>query len=216
MTVQLQRVLWEVDVQRDFMLPGGALYVPGAEKLVPNIGKLVDLSRSGTAFVISSADQHAPDDPEFKTFPPHCVRATPGGELLPEASAANILRIPNEPTFSLPEDVFRYPQVLLEKQALDVFTNPNTNKLLERLPRDADFFVFGVVTEYCVQCAAKGLLDRRRRVAIVCDAIETLEKGAGDRTVADLASRGARLVSTAQAVAEIQNARHTLNRGAAD
>ena len=30
-------IFWEVDVQRDFMLPGGNLYVPGAEKLVPPI-----------------------------------------------------------------------------------------------------------------------------------------------------------------------------------
>ena len=26
-------IFWEVDVQADFMLPGGKLYVPGAEKI---------------------------------------------------------------------------------------------------------------------------------------------------------------------------------------
>ena len=30
-------VFWEVDTQKDFMLPGGNLYVPGAEQLLPNI-----------------------------------------------------------------------------------------------------------------------------------------------------------------------------------
>ena len=35
-------VFWEVDAQADFMLPGGKLYVPGAEKIIPNIQRLVD------------------------------------------------------------------------------------------------------------------------------------------------------------------------------
>ena len=37
-------VFWEVDAQRDFMLPGGALYVPGAEKILPNLKSLVDVA----------------------------------------------------------------------------------------------------------------------------------------------------------------------------
>ncbi len=38
-------ILWEVDTQADFMLPGGKLYVPGAEKLLPNIRRLTDAAR---------------------------------------------------------------------------------------------------------------------------------------------------------------------------
>jgi len=37
----------EVDVQADFMLPGGKLYVPGAEKLLLNIRRLTDAARRG-------------------------------------------------------------------------------------------------------------------------------------------------------------------------
>ena len=40
-------VFWEVDTQADFMLPGGKLYVPGAEKLLPNIRRLTDAARQG-------------------------------------------------------------------------------------------------------------------------------------------------------------------------
>ena len=188
------------------MLPGGALYVPGAEKLIPNIKRLVDLARAGSPFLISSACQHTPDDPEFKVFPPHCVRGTPGAQLIPEAALDNILRVPNDKSFSIPADLFSYGQVLLEKQVLDVFSNPNTAKIVDRLPAEAEFYVFGVVTEYCVQCASKGLLDRKRRVAIVGDAIETLKKAEGDKTVSELISNGARLVSTAQAISEFQSA----------
>ena len=41
-------IFWEVDVQRDFILPGGKLYVPGAEKLLPNIRRLTDAARRGS------------------------------------------------------------------------------------------------------------------------------------------------------------------------
>jgi nicotinamidase/pyrazinamidase len=186
------------------MLPGGALYVPGAEKLLPNIKRLVDLARKEAALLVSSACHHAPDDPEFELFPAHCVRGTPGAELVPEASTDKIMRIPSEQSFSFSHDLFTYQQVLLEKQVLDVFSNPNTERLVERLAADAEYLVFGVVTEHCVQFAAKGLLERKRRVRLVVDAIETLKKEEGEKTVLDLVSRGASLLSTSEAIAQIE------------
>jgi nicotinamidase/pyrazinamidase len=190
-------VLWAVDVQRDFMLPGGALYVPGAERLIPNLRKLVDVARAGRAFLVSSGCQHAPSDPEFNIFPPHCVRGTAGAELIFEARAEKLFTVPNDPHFALPDNLLDYQQVLLEKQTLDVFQNPHAEKIIERLPTNAEFIIFGVVTEYCVGCAARGLLDRKRHVSIVTDAIETLKKEVGEATISELAARGARLVSTA-------------------
>ena len=61
-------VLWEVDAQVDFMLPGGALYVPGAEKIIPNVKRLVDAAQDSHYPLISSADAHPPDDPEFQAL----------------------------------------------------------------------------------------------------------------------------------------------------
>src|SRR5436305_7913192 len=89
-------IFWEVDVQRDFMLPGGKLYVPGAEKLLPNIKRLTDAARAGKAFLVSHGCFHTPDDPEFQTFPAHCVKGTEGAEFVPEALTDRYARIPNE------------------------------------------------------------------------------------------------------------------------
>lgn len=183
------------------MLPGGKLYVPGAEKRIPQMKRLVEAAREGKAFLVSSADQHATDDPEFQRFPAHCVRGTSGAEILPELTAEKLLRIPNEEKFAVPGNLDDFQQVVIEKQTLDVFDNPNTEKLLARFPQEAEFVVFGVVTEFCVNLAAKGLLDRGRRVALVTDAIETIEPREGERTLRELARQGARLVTTDKAVA---------------
>jgi nicotinamidase/pyrazinamidase len=189
-------IFWEVDVQADFMLPGGKLYVPGAEKLLPNIRKLTDAARRGDVFLVSHGCFHPPDDPEFKQFPPHCLKGTPGAELVPEALTDDFVRVENKDGATLPVDFLKHQQIILEKQTLDVFETRNADVLVERLGSEAEFVVFGVVTEYCVSCAVKGLLQRKRRVAVVGDAIETLAPEAGEKTIQQLRSLGASLVTT--------------------
>jgi nicotinamidase/pyrazinamidase len=200
-------ILWEVDTQADFMLPGGKLYVPGAERLLSNIRRLVDPARRGRVFLVSHGCFHAKNDPEFKTFPPHCIKGTSGSAYVPEALAGKVLTVPNQPTAALPKDLLQYQQILLEKQTLDIFQSRHAEELLTRLPHEAEFVVFGVVTEYCVRLAAKGLLERGRRVFIVKDAIETLKAEDGERTAAELRALGAKFTSTDQALALLDSAR---------
>jgi nicotinamidase/pyrazinamidase len=200
-------IFWEVDVQADFMLPGGKLYAPGAEKLLPNIRKLTDAARRGEVFLVSHGDFHPANDPEFKQFPPHCLKGSPGAELLPEALTENYVRIENDPALKLPEDLSKYQQIVLEKQTLDIFQTHHANALVERLGSAAEFVVFGVVTEYCVSCAVKGLLERKRRVAVVRDAIETLVPEVGNKTLTELQSLGATLVTTDEILAKVAQTR---------
>jgi nicotinamidase/pyrazinamidase len=194
-------ILWAVDAQADFMLPGGKLYVPGAEKLLPNIRRLTDLARQGRIFLVSHGCYHAPADPEFKMFPPHCVKGTPGASYVADALTGNVAVIPNQPQASLPKDIFHHQQILLEKQTLDIFESRHAEELLNRLPRNSNFLVFGVVTEYCVRLAARGLLKRGRSVFIVEDAIETLKPEDGARAIAELKQLGANFLTTDAALA---------------
>jgi nicotinamidase/pyrazinamidase len=200
-------IFWEVDVQADFMLPGGKLYVPGAEKLLPNIRKLTDAARRGEVFLVSHGDFHPANDPEFKHFPPHCLKGTAGAELVPEALAENLVRVENDVNAKLPEDLFKYQQIILEKQTLDIFESHHASSLVKRLGNTAEFVVFGVVTEYCVSCAVKGLLKRKRRVTVVRDAIETLAPEVGNKTLAGLQSLGARLVTTDEILEKLTQTR---------
>jgi nicotinamidase/pyrazinamidase len=202
-------VFWDVDTQADFMLPGGKLYVPGAEKIVPNLRRLVDAARQGDVLLVSSADAHTPQDEEFRQWPPHCLVGTPGQKKIPETLTETPWVVPNRPGADLPANFDSVRQFILEKQKLDVFTNANTEAVLARLGAppvrpEVEFVVFGVVTEYCVRCAAAGLLERGRRVAIVTDAIQTLDPAVGRRTLEELTAKGGRLVTAEQALALVE------------
>jgi nicotinamidase/pyrazinamidase len=189
-------IFWEVDVQADFMLPGGKLYVPGAEKILPNIHKLTDAARRDEVFLVSHGCFHPANDPEFTQFPPHCLKGTPGAEFVPEAMAKTFVRVENVADAKVPSDLFRYQQIILEKQTLDVFRTLHAEELMSHLSTSAQYVVFGVVTEFCVSCAVKGLRERKRRVAVVSDAIETLASDTGNTAIEELKSLGATLVTT--------------------
>src|SRR6266700_6129282 len=90
-------IFWEVDPQADFMLPGGKLYVPGAERLLPNIQRLTDAAQQGQVLLVSHGCYHVKDDPEFSTFPPHCIKGTPGAGFVPEALTERVVTVANDP-----------------------------------------------------------------------------------------------------------------------
>jgi nicotinamidase/pyrazinamidase len=199
-------VLWEVDTQQDFMLPGGKLYVPGAEKIIPNIKRLVDEAREGRVLLISSACRHLPNDPEFEIFPRHCVRGTPGERIIPQGLAEKVHSVPNHGSAKLPSSILDNQQLILEKQTLDVFSNPHTEAIVNRLGEDTEYLVFGVVVEHCVYLAAKGLIGRGHKVSIVKDAVETLKGAEGQRSLDELKYLGATFISTEQAIAMVAGA----------
>src|SRR5258708_10491241 len=190
------RILWEVDAQAAFILPGGKVYVPGAEKLLPHIRKVTDGARRDEVFLVSHGCFHPADDPEFKQFPPHCLKGTAGAEFVPEALAEKFVRVENDDTAKLPEDLSKYQQIILEKQTLDIFESRHADQLLERLGNTAEFVVFGVVTEYCVSLAVKGLLKRKRRVGVGPAGVENFAPEGGENTVWGLRVLWARLVTT--------------------
>src|SRR5262249_21785779 len=153
-------------------------------------------------FIVSSSDAHAENDPEFQTFPPHCVKGTPGARIIPEGLTKDIVRVANNPAEQLPGDLFAHSQVVIEKQSFDVFDNTHTSEIVERLG-DAEYVVFGVVTEYCVRSAARGLLERGRKVSIVQEAVEALKPEAGAGALEELQRLGARLIGTNEALQKI-------------
>jgi len=171
-------VLWDVDTQVDFMLPDGKLYVPGAEETVPAMKRLVDAARAAGVVHVASADDHELTDAEISTepdflttYPPHCLRGTRGARKIPETEQEDPVPLALElvPDFSLEGREF-----LLLKKSFDVFTNPNTERMLDRLGPD-EIVVFGVATDVCDDAAIRGFLARGLRVRFVEDAARGLD-----------------------------------------
>jgi nicotinamidase/pyrazinamidase len=182
----MKTVFFDVDTQIDFLYPAGALYVPGAEKVVEQIAALNRFAASQQIPLVSTMDAHSEDDPEFKAWPPHCVVATTGQQK-PEATLlAKRVAIPNT---SADLDT-NAQQFLLEKQTFDCFTNVNLAGLLKHFAAER-YVVYGVVTEICVKLAAFGLLKTGKRVELVTDAVRSLNDAAcAEMTAAFLAAGG--------------------------
>jgi nicotinamidase/pyrazinamidase len=174
----VKTVFFDIDTQIDFMYPAGALYVPGAERIIPAVAEL----NRRAPLVISTMCAHAEDDPEFKLYPHHCVVSTigqskPAATLLDKSDAAR--------------------QVILEKQELDCFSNPRLAPLLEKLGAERAV-VYGVVTEICVRFAAFGLLKRGLRVEVVTDAIQALDDDAARKLFSEFQAAGGHLTTLAE------------------
>ncbi len=192
-------IFWDVDTQVDFLQPGGKLYVPGAEKILPNLGRLTRWAKERKILIVASADAHQKGDEEFAQYPPHCLAGTPGQKKVPETLLEKPTVIPNRPA-ALASNLPAAGQLILEKQKFDVFTNPNTEALLERLGRDVEITLYGVVTEICVAAAARGLLGRGYRLRLVRDAVQHLDESKARALLEEVERRGGRPVTTDEVV----------------
>lgn len=182
------RVLWDVDTQVDFMLPAGKLYVRGAEETIPAMARLVVAAREAGLVHIASADDHEltdteiSDDPDFRaTYPPHCLRGTRGARKIPETEQDDPVPIG---LGDFPERYLEGREFLMLKKHFDVFTNPNTDRLVARLGID-EVILFGVATDVCNDAAIRGLLEREVRIRFVEDAARGLDE---ERTAACIAA----------------------------
>ncbi len=159
----------DVDTQIDFVFPSGALYVPGAERILARVGELNREAAAAGHVLIATMDAHAEDDVEFQSWPHHCVAGTLG-QRKPDITLAPGARI-------------------IEKQTTDCFSNPQ----MEFLLRDkgiTDAVVYGVVTEICVLNATRGLLDRGIRVTVDRSAIRELSATSRDLFFEEVRARG--------------------------
>ena len=144
-----------IDMQNDFCRPDGKLYVGQmCAKTFPRIRALLDRSREAGVPVIYSQDWHGPDDPEFKTWPAHCVANTWGAEIVDELKPTARDR-------------------LVKKVTYDVFFRTEMEDLLKELGVDT-VIVTGTVSNICVMHAVAGASLRGYRVVVPIDCISAL------------------------------------------
>jgi nicotinamidase/pyrazinamidase len=186
-------VFLDIDTQRDFLDPGGALYVPGSVEILPNLRRLTDFAIDHKIPILATACSHHPDDPELTVFPAHCIAHTPGQARVPATARpfSVILDVEERLSGELP------PHLTLHKRELNVFSRADTEELVARYNRDSPtWVVYGVATDYCVREAVDELMQRHFKVAIVVDAIHAIDRSAEASLLSKFARGGALMTLT--------------------
>lgn len=130
-----------VDMLVDFIDKDGALYCgPTADKIVPFVRQKIEQAREGGDLVIYAADSHRPDDKEFEMFPKHCVKGTPGAQVIDELKPVRGDRI-------------------VRKTSLSAFYRTRLESILKE-KKIGSVAVVGVCTSICVMDTVGGLCYR--------------------------------------------------------
>jgi nicotinamidase/pyrazinamidase len=193
----MSTVFFDIDSQLDFLYPAGALFVPGAGRIVPAISRLNHFAASRGIPVVSTTDAHTEDDPEFAAWPPHCIAGTTGQHKAGPTLLERRVVVPNRECSLALEGA---QQIIVEKQTVDGFQAPNLERVVARLGAER-CVVYGVVTEICVRFAALGLLKLGKKVTVVTDAVETLAAEDSRRALEEIRSSGGLLASVSEIVA---------------
>jgi len=193
----MKTVFFDIDSQLDFLYPAGALYVPGAERVVPAIARLNWFAAEHGIAVVSTTDAHTEDDPEFKVWPHHCVAGTWGQQKAESTLLPKRVVIPNRPCDLAIQGA---QQIIVEKQTVDVFQAANLGRVVELLGAER-CVVYGVVTEICVLYAARGLRKAGKSVILVSDAIAALKQQDGAAAIEEICADGGEVTTVSGAMA---------------
>jgi nicotinamidase/pyrazinamidase len=204
-------LFYDVDTQRDFMLSGGALYVPGAEGILPALKRLTALAHRRGIRRICSMCRHFPSDRELArnggSWPDHCMDGTSGQLQVEETAPSDPCCLPSRAVgpAELEAALRHRGDLIIEKQDVNVLLgNANARALLARLARDYDdVVVYGVVTEVCVNHAVNAILEMGRTPYVVIDAIREIDPAAGAAALAAWSRAGVKTITCADLEASL-------------
>ncbi len=209
----VRTLFWDADTQVDFMAPSGAMYVPGAETIVPNLERLtfharrMGVERAGSVTHREPGDEGEPAPYGRERCPPHCVAGTPGAAKIPATAPENPLWVPSNP---IPCPVLAAQvrdhdgEVFLLKQRFDVFSNPNASTVLRALDPER-IVVYGVALDVSGRHAVEGFL--RLGVAeiwMVEDAAKAIRPEAALPLLDSWRRTGVRIATTDEVLAEVR------------
>ena len=143
-----------VDMQNDFVKPGGALVVETAAATIPAIQRLLALARAKGMKVFFTQDTHEEGDIEFPIWGPHVLRGTWGWQIVDELAP-------------------RPGERVIEKLRYDgFFGTPLDHEL--RLAGIQSVIVCGTVANICVLHTAGSAALRGYRVVLLINAISAI------------------------------------------
>jgi len=139
-----------IDMLEDFVT--GELKCERAEKIIPNIKKLVETARKKSIPVIYSNDAHLPTDFELKKWGKHAMKGTKGAEIISQLK-------PHK------------DDIVLEKRVYSGFFETGLDSVLRNLKVDT-LILTGLHTNMCVRHTAADAFFRGFKITIPKDATE--------------------------------------------
>ena len=147
-----------IDMLRGFLEEGCPLYCGAkAKRIVPNIQGLLERELAQGSKVFFLCDNHAPDDLEFKMFPPHCIAGTAESELIPELSS--------------------YQGEVIPKRRFSGFFETQLEEKLRQL-KPEKVIVCGVCTDICVLHTVANARNRDYQVEVPVDCVASFDERA--------------------------------------
>ena len=154
----MSNVVLVVDMLRGFLEEGYPLYCGDkARQIIPNIQALLEQELAQGAKVFFLCDHHAPDDPEFQMFPPHCLEGTAEAEVIPELADYE-------------------GEVIAKTRYSGFFGTPLEAKLKELKPRK--IIVCGICTNICVMHTVANARNRDYPVEVPVDGVASFDEKA--------------------------------------
>ncbi len=163
-----------IDMQNDFM-PGGALAISNADRIIPLINQLMEKFEH----VIATMDWHPADHVSFATWPQHCLEESEGVSLVKELHQEQI------------EKIFRKgmdPMV----DSYSAFFDTNLADYLKK-KKIQDLYFVGVATDFCVFHSLLDALELGFSATLVLDACMPIDSEGGEKAVAEMREKGARI-----------------------
>lgn len=153
----MSNVVIVVDMQRCFLEEGYPLFCGDkARQIIPNVQKLLAEEVAKGSTLLFTADTHDPDDKEFQMFPPHCVRGTPGVEIIPELSG------------------FVEKGTVIPKNRYSGFFGTDMEERLAKLAPEK-LIVCGVCTDICVMHSVADARNRDYAVEVPRDCVASFD-----------------------------------------
>ena len=167
------RILLDIESQKEFFTPGGSLYVPAAEAARRNIRRLFQWARASRIPVISTVLRVRMGD--VGPYGPAPLEGSPQEQKIPGTILPSRINLGLLNSTDLPDGLFTaHQQVIVEKRDTDIFAHARLERLITEIGR-ATFVLCGAGLSYGLVQAAVGLRSRGFPVIAAADAILPIE-----------------------------------------
>ena len=161
-----------VDMQRDFLEPGGfgeslGNNVQRLRDIIPNISNLIRIFRRASLCIVHTKEGHKPD---LSDCPKQKLRPAKNGLAIGDPGPMGRLLISGEPGNDFISEVSPSKgEIVITKPGKGAFYKTRLNEILRDLEISTLLFT-GVTTEVCVQTSMREAADRGFQTLIVNDA----------------------------------------------